>query len=132
MGGPITRQELNRLKIRFQEHEEALKLGGEVDLTIASGNVYATKGYHSLVVEGGTGSGVDDLDTADGGTAGMILVLKAKTSGGSDTVTVKNGTGVGAFILAGGLDFDMDHVDDTLVVIHNGTEWVELTRSDNS
>ena len=36
------------------------------------------------------------------------------------------------FILAGGANFVMDHIDDRLVLLHNGTEWVELSRSANS
>ena len=60
---------------------------------------------------------------------GDILIIRGD---GTFAITVKDGTGAGAFILAGGLDFVMDHVDDRLWVINNGTEWVELSRSSNS
>jgi len=47
----------------------------------------------------------------------------------ADTVTVVNGYGDGAFILNGGADFVMDSVDDRIVLLHNGIEWVEIARS---
>lgn len=107
-------------------------LGAETDLTIASGAVTVTKSYHSIVVEGGAGSGADSLDSAAGGAEGMLLVLKPNTSGAADQVTITDGTGAGAFILSGGVNFVMDHVDDRIMFIHNGTEWVEMSRSSNS
>jgi len=110
----------------------SLSYGAAGSLTIAAGAVAITKSYHSIVVQGGTGAGADDLATATGGSEGGILVLKAATSGANDTVTVKNGTGANTFICAGGADFIMDHVDDRIQFIHNGTEWVEMYRSDNS
>ncbi len=106
--------------------------GTETDLTIATGAVAVTQTYHSIIVQGGAGGGNDQLDTATGGSEGDILILKASTSGGSDTVTVADGTGADTFILAGGANFVLDHIDDRIMLIHNGTEWVELTRSSNS
>ena len=106
--------------------------GAEGDLTIATGAVAVTKVYHSIVVEGGAGTGNDQLDTATGGAEGQILILKPNTSGGSDTVTIADGTGSNTFILAGGANFAMDHIDDRIMFIHNGTEWVEISRSSNS
>ena len=101
-------------------------------LTIATGVVAVTGPYHTLVVEGGTGAGADALTSATGGEDGDLLVLKTSTSGANDTVTITNGTGAGAFILANATNFVMDHVDDRIEFIHNGTEWVEKFRSDNS
>ncbi|KKL18632.1 hypothetical protein LCGC14_2473600, partial [marine sediment metagenome] len=113
--------------------EGKVNLGAEGDLTISAGGAVAvTKTYHSIIVNGGGGSGNDQLDTATGGSEGDLLVLKANTTGGSDTVTVADGTGADTFILAGGANFVMDHVDDRLTLLHNGTEWVELSRSTNS
>ncbi len=86
----------------------------------------------TLVVEGGGGAGADILATATGGGEGDILILKTTTSGANDQVTISDGTGSDTFILAGGADFVMDHLDDRIILIHNGTEWVELSRSDNS
>ncbi len=119
------------LKVAMQSIKK-LKYGAEADLTIASGVIAVTQTYHSIIVQGGAGGGNDQLDTATGGSEGDILILKSNTSGGSDTVTVANGTGSDTFILAGGANFVFDHIDDRLMCIHNGTEWVELSRSSNS
>ncbi len=109
-----------------------INLGSPVSLTIASGAVAITAPRHTLVVEGGAGSGADILATATGGADGDLLTLKTTTSGASDQVTVQDGTGADTFILAGGADFIMDHVNDRLKLEHNGTEWVEISRSSNS
>ena len=102
-------------------------------LTISGGGAVAiTQTYHSIIVTGDTGNGADDLSTATGGSDGGMLILKANTSGANDTVTVKNGTGSDTFILAGGADFVLDHIDDRIMFLHNGTEWVEISRSSNS
>jgi len=109
-----------------------IALEAAVELTIATGVVTKTKAYHTITVEGGVGAGADQLDTCEGGSEGEILILKATTSGANDTVTIANATGADTFILAGGANFVMDHVDDRIMFIHNGTEWVEISRSDNS
>ena len=112
--------------------KENIALEAAVELTISAGVVAKTKAYHTITVDGGTGSGADDLDTCTGGDEGDILILQATTTGANDTVTVKNSTGADTFIMAGGADFALAHVDDRIIFIHNGTEWVELSRSDNS
>ncbi len=109
-----------------------INLGSPGSLTIASGAVAITGPYHTLVVEGGAGSGADSLATATGGADGDLLILKTTTSGANDQVTISDGTGADTFILAGGADFIMDHLDDRLELLHNGTEWVERSRSSNS
>jgi len=109
-----------------------LNLGPAVSATIASGAIAKTSHRHALVVEGGAGSGADIVATATGGADGDLLVLQPATSGANDQVTVQDGTGGDAFKLAGGINFVMDHVDDRLWLLHDGTDWVELTRSGNS
>ena len=106
-----------------------LKYGAEADLTISGGAVAATQTYHSIITQGAAD---DDLDTATGGSEGDILILKSNTSGANGIVTVKDGTGANTFILAGGADFILDHVDDRIMLIHNSVEWVEISRSSNS
>ena len=105
------------------------KYGAEADLTIATGVIAVIQTYHSIITEGAAD---DDLVTATGGSEGDILILKANASGSGGIVTVKNGTGSDTFILAGGADFLLDHIDDRIMLIHNGTEWVEFSRSSNS
>ncbi len=105
------------------------------DLTISAGGAVAViNPWHRMIPNGGIGSANDDLSTATGGVEGQKLTLSAKTTvaAGNDQITVKNGTGAGTFILAAGADFIMDHIDDRIMLIHNGTEWVELSRSSNS
>ncbi len=109
-----------------------MNIGAAGTLTISSGAVAITGPRHTLVVEGGAGSGADILATATGGVDGDLLILEITTTGASDEVTVQNGTGSDTFILAGGLDFVMDNVDDIIEFLHNGTEWVERSRSSNS
>ncbi len=111
---------------------EFLGLTTPAPATIASGAITATQTRMSIVVEGGAGGGNDQLDTAVGAVDGRLLILQPATSGGSDTVTVADGTGTDAFILAGGANFVMDSIDDRLTLMGNGTEWVEQTRSANS
>lgn len=110
----------------------AVNYGAPVSLTIASGAVAVTATLHTIVVEGGAGAGADILATATGGVDGQVLILKPTTSGANDQVTVADGTGSDTFILAGNADFVMDHLDDRLTLLHNGTEWVETARSGNS
>lgn len=108
-----------------------IALEAAVELEISGGGAVAkTKTYHTITVAGGAGTNDDDLETCTGGAEGEILILKPTTSGVGDTVTVKDGSGADTFILAG--DFVMDHVDDRLMLIHNGVEWCELSRSTNS
>ena len=109
-----------------------IALEAAVELTIATGVVTKTKAYHTITVEGGIGAGADQLDTCEGGSEGDILILKATTSGANDQVTIADATGADTFVLAGGAAFAMAHIDDRIMFIHNGTEWVEISRSDNS
>ena len=114
------------------ELRSIVSFGAEADVTIATGVIAVTKTYHSVVVEGGVGAGADALTSATGGSEGDILVLKCNTTGANDQVTVTDGTGAGTFILAGGANFVLDHVDDRIMLINNGTEWAEMFRSSNS
>ena len=109
-----------------------IALEAAVELTISGGAVAKTKAYHTITVEGGIGAGADQLDTVTGGAEGEILILKATTSGANDQVTIANATGADTFILAGGANFVMDTIDDRIMCIHNGTEWVEISSSNNS
>ena len=78
----------------------------------------------SHVLLGSTGT--DDLDTISGGsTAGQLLILVGPASG---TVNVKDGTG--NLKLTDGFNFNMDS-DDTLMLIYDGSNWLEISRSTN-
>jgi len=117
--------------MRFESHVP-ISTTAEGEVTIATGAVAVTKTLHSIIVQGGTGQAADDLVTATGGAAGQFLILKPKTTAGVasiDQVTVKHTAAADSFLLAGDADFIMDDMDDRLFCIHNGTSWVELSRS---
>ena len=90
--------------------------------TIASGVITITANYHTVDTEGDGGS--DDLTTINGGTTGKLLTLQAADS--SRTVVVKDGTNLKT---AG--DFSLDNTEDTITLIYNGTNWSEISRSNN-
>jgi hypothetical protein len=102
--------------------------GGNVNLstagalTVASGAVTSTKSYHTLA---GEGAANDDLVTINGSTTGDILVIRAVDS--AVTITVKDGTGN---IQCGG-DRALDNAQDTMTLIYDGTNWLELDFADN-
>ncbi len=90
------------------------------NLTLATDTVTVTQTYHTVDEEG---TAVDDLSTINGGAAGDILVLR-----GYDTdylVTAKDG--VGNLKLAG--DFAFTSVNDTLTLLFDGTNWLEIARA---
>lgn len=96
-------------------------VGGE--LTISSGAVAVTHSHHTVDTESDAAS--DDLDTINGGYAGMHLILQAANS--ARTVVCKDGTG--NLKLAG--DCSLDNVEDTIALFRVASTWYELSRSDN-
>jgi len=98
-------------------------IGNGTELTIASGAITITQSYHTVDTESDAGS--DDLVTINGGSAGAILVLRAKDS--SRTVVCKDATG--NLQLSG--DFSMDTDNDTITLIFDGSSWFEMSRSNN-
>jgi hypothetical protein len=95
------------------------------ELTIATGAVTATGGYHNIDTESDAAS--DDLDTINGGVDGMRLVIRANNT--ARTVVVKDATGN---IQCAG-DMSLDSTQDTMELIYDGTltAWLEVGRSDN-
>jgi len=100
-----------------------LALKSPTTLTISSGEIKITKSYHLVAVEVGT---TDDLDTISGGQVGGLLVLQASTA--AKTVVCKDGTG--NLKLAG--DFSLDNTQDSIYLIYDGSNWIELSRSNNA
>lgn len=94
------------------------------ELTINGGSITATQTYHTVDTEGDAAN--DDLDTVAGGSEGDLLILRAENAG--RTVTCKDGTG--NLLLAG--DFDLDDTADTIMLIYDGSNWLELSRSNNA
>jgi hypothetical protein len=93
-------------------------------VTIASGAITISSGYHIIAGEGGA---ADDLNTINGGTDGKILIIRASNS--AVTITAKDGTGN----LALNGDFAMDNEQDTLYLIYDVSlsVWLEIARSNN-
>jgi hypothetical protein len=102
-----------------------VNLGDQSALTIASGSITPTTGYHEVDTE--AAASTDDLDTiaVTNVVAGDLLVIRAVNSG--RTVVLKDGTG--NLRLAG--DMSLDHDRDTITLTTNGTVWYEIARSNN-
>jgi hypothetical protein len=94
-------------------------------LTIASGVITVTRGYHTVATEGGASS--DDLATINGGVDGMTLVLRAVDA--ADTVVVKDGTGN----IQGPGDVSLDNAQDTITLIYDAalSAWLVTATSNN-
>lgn len=95
--------------------------------TVASGVVTTLyPGWIKVDTQGGAGT--DDLDTITltGALTGDVLIVSS-TNSGRDT-TLKDGTG--NLHLAG--DFVLTNTDDRITLQYDGTNWVELARSDNA
>lgn len=92
-------------------------------LSILSGAVTATNTYHLIETE--SAAATDDLDTINGGSDGAFLVLRSVAAGRDPTL--KDGTG--NLVLAG--DFTLGDPSDRIMLLHEGGNWVELSRSTN-
>lgn len=104
-------------------NSKKLVVGDRSELTIGGGEVTATGSFHEIDTAGDAAS--DDLVTINGGENGMMLTIVAADS--ARTVVAKDGTG--NLRLNG--DFSLDHENDTLTLIYNGSNWLEVSRSDN-
>lgn len=97
------------------------------DLTISAGAVTATGSYHRIDTE--ASAATDDLATINGAFAtGHRLVITPVDS--TRTIVVKDGTGNIILNNVSG-DFTMDNVADTMELIWAGSNWLELSRSNN-
>ena len=106
--------------------ESRLALAPGSAQTIATG-VVARPNASLFSISTEAAAATDDLVTITGGTAtGEIIILQAANS--SQSVVAKDGTG--NLRLAG--DFTLDHAQDRLMLIYDGTNWCELSRSDNT
>lgn len=94
------------------------------ELTVSTGAITVTQGYHRVDTESDAAS--DDLATITAGsgvTAGFLLILRAEDV--SRVVTVKDGTG--NLLLAD--DYALSATDRTITLIYDGTNWREVCRS---
>lgn len=114
------------LKIRYGDNVTRRIVSDSAEpteLTIATGAVTCTGRFHRVDTE--ADGATDDLDTINGGVSGETLTLKAEDS--ARTVVVKDGTG--NLQLEG--DCTLDNAQDTITLIYDGSNWLELSRSNN-
>ena len=118
----VTEADLNE-QIRdnelFLKTHIALEAAGS--LTISTGIVTATQGYHKIEVESGTS---DDLDTITAGTGiaeGSVIIIRSKTIG--HTIIVKNGTGN----IKLQNDISLDTIYKHLILIYDGAYWNQFS-----
>lgn len=102
---------------------QKLVIGDYSEKTIAAGVITVTESFHQVDTQGDAST--DDLDTINGGEKGMSLTITA--ANGARTVVAKDGTG--NLRLSG--DFSLDTQNDTLTLIYNGSNWLEISRSNN-
>ncbi len=103
--------------------DDFLKMPASASQTIAAGVITVTGSTHKVDTE--ASASTDDLDIINGGTDGTYLLILAKNA--ARTIAVKHGTG--NLLLAGGADFSLDTVSDTLFLYKLGTNWIEIARS---
>jgi hypothetical protein len=91
-------------------------------VVMAGGVITIYQNYHKVDTSGGAS---EDLNTINGGTAGMVLIIKAY----NDARTVVAKDGVGNLQLSA--DMTLDNTQDTLTLIFDGANWLEIARSNN-
>ena len=91
------------------------------NLEISSGVITPVGSYHKIDTEGDAST--DDLDTITATKEGHVLVISPQSS--TRDVVVKDGTGN----LRLHSDFTMTHADDTLTLLCDGSDWVEISRN---
>lgn len=100
-----------------------LNLTDSTELTISSGSVTATQGYHTVDTE--SDAATDDLDTVTvAGGEGDVLILRAESS--ARTVVIKHGTG--NIQCAEGYDLSLDSDYDYAILIRkDGSNWMAFS-----
>jgi len=103
--------------------EDFVAIGDESTLTIATGVITVTGGFHRVDTEAAAAS--DPLITITSGIAGQHLTLKSVSN--ARTVVVTNNTG--NLRIAG--DMSLDSVFDTITLVYSATDgaWLELSRA---
>ena len=101
-----------------------LVLGTPTELTVdGAGAITVTRGYHTV---DGAGDADDNLDTINGGVAGMILVLQAEHN--LRTITLRDGQD--NIELEGGANFALATIAHKIYLFYDPvtTNWNEISR----
>jgi microcystin-dependent protein len=110
--------------------EELLGGSAESELTISSGSITPTAAAHSVDTEGDAAS--DNLTAIDttNHPEGRLLLIRAEN--GSRTVVVKHQSGgAGQITTFDGNDFDLDTTKKFLLLMRDGTDWIEVFRNES-
>lgn len=99
-----------------------LEFGSITNKTIASGVITVDRSVIEVLNE--AAAAADNLDTINGGTAGWLLLLRAKTA--AQVVTVKHNTG--NIKLANSKDYVMSDTSRVLTLWFDGSVWNEVAR----
>jgi hypothetical protein len=100
-------------------------LAAPYEVTIATGVITVYGSSHLVDTEADAAS--DDLNTITGANRSEDDWLTLRAANTARTVVLKDGAG--NLVLAG--DFSLDNTEDRIVLSFDGTNWVELFRSDN-
>ncbi len=99
------------------------------DYDVLAGTITLERGVKGVVIDTESAAATDDLDTINGGDTYDELIITGASV--SRVVTVKHNTG--NIRLSGGVDFNTQSSRDVLKLYKSSaSEWVEVTRSDNS
>ena len=104
--------DVNELQEALEAHE-FLTLKAATELTIADGEITVIQACHKIQPQSGT---ADDLDTISGMDTGDLLILYVADAG-TDTITIKHGTG--NISCAGGADIDLS--EGAIICYYDGT-----------
>jgi hypothetical protein len=110
------------LDVAGKTRTRQFSLQAKTELTIASGAVTVTRGFHTIDTEGDAAS--DDLDTINGGEDGAVLVIRPVHT--DRTVVVKHNTG--NIVLQSGADITLDDSTDKCTLIYDAdlAKWIDL------
>jgi len=107
-----------------------INLGTPSTLTISSGSITPTRSYHSVAVESGTTDNLDTIATTNA-SPGDLLVLYAAVAGKNIVVRDVTVSGTGNIFLSDNASFTMNHNTDRIMFVFGGSNWIELSRSNN-
>jgi hypothetical protein len=95
-------------------------LGASTELTIVNGAITVTGHHHRVDTEADASS--DILDTINGGSAGDLLLIRPEDA--ARTVELQEGGNLQLFA-----DCSLDETTVSIVLVYNGTDWQEVSRS---
>ncbi len=92
-------------------------------LTIASGVVTITQGFHTIAAESATSDDLDTISISGDLTLGTYRPFLVLIADSGDTITVKHGTG--NIVLNAAADFSLTDAK-MIMLFYDGTNWHDL------